>query len=134
MRNPKRVYPIVLTSVGDIYAVSIPDLDIVTQGRDLPEAMSMARDAICVKLCFEQNLGRTEFPARSLDVKVDPGQTLALVDVDIEAYRFYETRTVRKICTIPTWLDAQAERAGIDFSQVLQDALKEKLETQRSPW
>ena len=34
---------------------------------------------------------------------------------------------IRKNLTIPYWLNVEAEKAGINFSQVLQVALKEKL-------
>ena len=53
---------------------------------------------------------------------------LTLVDVDISKYRNkYENRTVKKNCTIPYCLNADAEKAGINFSQLLQEALKQKL-------
>lgn len=37
------------------------------------------------------------------------------------------TKTVRKNCTVPYWLCSEAEKAHINFSQVLQDALKKEL-------
>ena len=50
------------------------------------------------------------------------------MDVDFDAYRkMLENRTVRKNCTIPSWLNEKAEQAGINFSAVLQKGLKEEL-------
>ncbi len=38
------------------------------------------------------------------------------------------SKTVRKNCTVPYWLCSEAEKAHINFSQVLQDALKKELQ------
>jgi post-segregation antitoxin (ccd killing protein) len=54
------------------------------------------------------------------------------VDVDFIAYRkANENRAVKKTLTIPSWLNAEAEKAGINFSRVLQDALMQKLNVSR---
>jgi hypothetical protein len=34
---------------------------------------------------------------------------------------------IKKTLTIPAWLNLEAERAGVNFSQVLQNGLKEYL-------
>jgi len=53
---------------------------------------------------------------------------VALVDVDIAAYRRREEmRTVKKNCTIPSWLNYAAEQAGLNFSSLLAEAIREKL-------
>ena len=54
----KTAYPIILTPAGGMYAVTIPDLDISTQGTDVADAMYMARDAIGIWICYEQDEGR----------------------------------------------------------------------------
>ena len=54
--------------------------------------------------------------------------TLTFVDVDFKVYRDrLRNRTVKKNCTIPYWLNEKAMAMGINFSQVLQDALQAKL-------
>ena len=40
-----------------------------------------------------------------------------------------ENRVVKKTLTIPAWLNREAEEAHVNFSQVLQDALKSYLGT-----
>ena len=53
---------------------------------------------------------------------------MTLVDIDFDIYRRKnELRAVKKNCTIPSWLNYEAEKANINFSQVLQDALIQKL-------
>lgn len=54
---------------------------------------------------------------------------LTFVDVDIMSYNEkYRNRAVKKNCTIPYWLNKEAERRGINFSKVLQKALLEILD------
>ena len=57
-----------------------------------------------------------------------PGAIVSLVDVDFAEYRRKnDLRAVKKNCTIPSWLNFEAERAGVNFSAVLQAALKSEL-------
>ena len=56
------------------------------------------------------------------------GAIVSLVDVDFAEYRRQnDMRTVKKNCTIPSWLNFAAERAGVNFSAILQAALKKEL-------
>jgi hypothetical protein len=67
-------------------------------------------------------------PSRPEAVSLGAGETLALVEVDFDDYRRkHDTRTVKKNCTIPSWLNEAAIQAGLNFSKVLQDGLKTKL-------
>ena len=51
-----------------------------------------------------------------------------MVDLDIDEYRRREdNRTVRRNVTLPNWLNQKAEKAHINVSGVLQEALKQKL-------
>ena len=53
---------------------------------------------------------------------------VTLVDVDFDEYRRKnDLRSVKKNCTIPSWLNYEAEKAGVNFSAVLQTALKAEL-------
>lgn len=126
----KTAYPIILTPAGGMYAVTIPDLDISTQGTDVADAMYMARDAIGIWICYEQDEGRPiPAPSELEDIKTKSGEIKTLVDIDIEEYRkAHDNRTVRKNLTLPSWLNERAENAGINFSQTLQKALKQELE------
>ncbi len=125
----KTAYPVILTPAKRMYAVTIPDLDISTQGADIPEAISMARDAIGMWICYEQDEGRTiPAPSDIAKIKTNAKKTKTLVDIDIEEYRrAHDNRTVRKNLTLPSWLNERAENAGINFSQALQKALKQQL-------
>lgn len=95
---------------------------------DLANAIDMSRDAIGLWGITEEDLGRF-IPEPSLVMPAhEPNEIVTLVDIDFDAYRkANDNRTIRKNLTIPSWLNVQAEKAGIKFSQVLQDALKERL-------
>lgn len=129
----KLVYPIVLTAVSNNgfsgYDVYIPDLDINTQGESVVDSISMARDAIGMWACFEIDEGRNiPNPSVGEPINLPNDSMMALVDIDIDAYRrAHDNRTVRKNLTIPKWLNDQAENMGVNFSQVLQNGLKQQL-------
>ena len=127
----KSVYPIVMTQGKNFVLVFVPDFDINTQGKDIPDAIQMARDAIGLMGIDMQDDGETLPEASNLaDVQADApsGSIVSLVDVDFAEYRRKnDMRAVKKNCTIPSWLNFEAEKAGVNFSAVLQAALKNEL-------
>lgn len=125
----KQAYPIVMTKDGAYFVVAVPDLEINTQGETIAEAMEMARDAIGMFGCYKQDEKQTIAPPSKIDaIKARKTDIVTLVDVDFDTYRKkHETRTVRKNLTIPSWLNSEAEKAGINFSSVLQNALIQQL-------
>ena len=125
----KTAYPIVLTLTEKMYAVTIPDLAISTQGTDIAEAIYMARDAIGMWICYEQDEGRPiPAPSNIANIETKPSDIKTFVDIDVEEYRkAHDNRTIRKNLTLPSWLDERAEKAGVNFSQVLQEGLKTRL-------
>lgn len=126
----KQTYPIVLTPAAEGgYVVYIPDFNINTQGADMADAMFMARDAICMIICYDEDEKKTlPAPSNLGSIQVEAGEIKTLVDVDPNVYRKRnDNRAVRKNCTIPRWLNEEAESAGINFSATLQEALKNQL-------
>lgn len=127
----KKVYPIVLIPAERGYVVYVPDLQINTEGNDIADAIDMARDAIGLWGITEEDFDRTIPDPETVSVEqIEHGtdEIVTLVDIDFAAYRrAHDMRTVRKNVTLPSWLNAEAEKAGVNFSQVLQEALKERL-------
>ena len=126
----KNAYPIVMTQGKELIVVYIPDFDINTQGKDIPDAIEMARDAIgLVGIDMEDDGEKLPMPTKLKDVKADkPESIVTLVDVDFDDYRRKnDLRTVKKNCTIPSWLNYEAEKAGVNFSALLQTAIKNEL-------
>lgn len=127
----KSAYPIIMTQGKEFIVVFIPDFNINTQGKDVPDAIEMARDAIGLMGIDMQDDGEALPEASSLaDVQANAasGSVVSLVDVDFAEYRRRnDMRAVKKNCTIPSWLNFEAEKAGVNFSAVLQAALKSEL-------
>lgn len=123
------VYPVVFKQEENQYSVSVPDLDgCFTFGDSLFEAIEMARDAMAMWLCkAEDNNEVLPQASKAEDIKTNEG-FINFIDVDTQEYRrLNDNRAIKKTLSVPSWLNAKAERAGINFSQVLQDALKVKL-------
>ena len=127
----KLCYPIVLTEIDEGgYLVYVPDMNINTAGKNLPDAIDMARDAICLMAVDMQDDGKPLPPASEISAitSEEKGAIITLVDADIAAYRrMLDKRSVRKNVTIPSWLNEAAEAQHINFSAVLQAALMEQL-------
>lgn len=126
----KYIYPAVFTPEGNCYNVAVPDLPgCFTFGTSLLEALEMARDAISMWLCDAEDKQEL-IPAPSLAQSIpgEPGSFINFIDVDTDEYRRQnDNRAVKKTLTIPNWLNTKAEKAGINFSQTLQKALKQQL-------
>lgn len=125
----KKAYPIILTPDSGGYVVYIPDFNANTQGNDLAEAIEMARDAIGIMgIDMEDDKKALPEPSSTANFKVNENELVSLVDVDFSEYRRKnEMKVVKKNCTLPSWLCYEAEKANINFSQVLQAALKKEL-------
>jgi len=125
----KEAYPIILTPTAKGYVVYFPDFDTGTQGKDVPDAIYMARDAIgLLGIDMEDDGKSLPHPSRLADVAHEANETVTLVDVDFAEYRRQnDMRSVRRNCTLPAWLDAEAAKAKINVSAVLQNALKQEL-------
>ena len=121
-----RYYPAIFHPEEVGYSVSVPDIaGCCTQGDTLDEAVEMAQDAIGLMLedC-------AEFPTPSDPARLLPeaGDFVVVVPFDALAFkRQRDNRAVKKTLSIPSWLNEEAEAAHINFSGVLQEALKKKL-------
>ena len=127
----KYAYTAVLTpEKNSAYSVRFPDLlGCFTCGDDLPNAILMAQDALCLWLYdMEQDRATIPLPRNPNEVTTKEGEFTSIVSVDTDSYRrFYENKSVKKTLTIPMWLNEQAELANINFSKTLQVALKNQL-------
>jgi predicted RNase H-like HicB family nuclease len=124
------VYPAVLTFEDDGISVEIPDLPgCLTCGETPEEAIAMARDAISLHLWGMENDGDAiPGPTSISKLSLASGQVPVLVDVWMPAIRDeMANKSVNKTLTLPKWLNDLAERRKVNFSQVLQAALKHYL-------
>ena len=136
----KNVYPVFFTKTDTVILIEVPDFDILTEGKDMTDAVEMARDAIELK-CVSMEDDGMEIPLpselTSLDTSygtfAEEGTTIvSLVDIDSGEYRKkIDTKAVRKNVTLPSWLNYEAEHSGINVSKVLQEALMKALHVQQ---
>ena len=121
------VYPAVFSKDDDCIAVEFPNLPgCLTFGESFEDAARMAKDAMAGWIVSQENMGNV-IPAPSM-ITAKEGETIMLVEFDsVEYRRKHERKAVKKTLSIPQWLNNLAEREGVNFSNVLQVALKEKL-------
>ena len=128
----KFVYPVILNyekdSSGYDYFVTIPDFDGYTQGKNIADAIDMARDYIGNMLMEYEKEGK-EFPtSNSIKYELKENDTETLVDIDFNRFKAQSKNiVVKKTLSIPKYLNELGTNAGINFSQTLTEALKEKL-------
>lgn len=135
----KLIYPAIFTPYDDEgkqgYVVVFPDLPGCSTGADsLEKALEMAEDAASGWLLTSIEDGEAIPPAsRIQDIHPEgEGAFANLVSLDIDAYaKQYSNKAVKKTLTIPQWLNTVAEKEGINFSGVLQQALIERLHTSK---
>lgn len=120
------VYPVVLHPEKNDYFVEVPDIESgFTQGKDIKNAIEMASEMIGLMLEDKQ-----EYPVASKieDIPSQKGDIKTIVSVDIDEFRRNNPKTVRKNVSIPEYLVKLGKEKNINFSALLTEALKAKLE------
>lgn len=123
-------YPAVFTyEPGQEIAVTFPDLGCATSGKNDNDALLSARELLgCVLNGLEEDGEEIPKPTPLSDVAISDNERAVLIDVYMPSVRMAQNnRSVNRTVTLPAWLNAAALERNINFSQVLQDALKEKL-------
>ena len=126
----KYIYPAIFKKEGDFYTVRFPDLDsCYTQGDNVQDAYEMASDVLRLTLYNLEEERKTIPHASEISAyKTEDNEFVSLIACDTLEYRkYYDNRAVKKTLTIPAWLNTMSERAGVNFSAVLQAALKQTL-------
>ena len=129
----KYVFPAIFTPEESGYTILFPDVkNCFTEGDNLTEALENANDVLCMMLYDLERYGK-EIPVASsvasIQVNISSGEFVSLISCDTIEYRkFHDSRAVKKTLSIPSWLNEMAEKAGINFSGTLQDALKKQLD------
>ena len=110
--------------------ITFPDIpECMTQGEDMQEAYEMAVEALGLALA-EKEGEKKQIPVASnpQDIQIEPNSFLVVIEFDMAEYRRKHcSRAVKKTLSIPEWLNEAAIRQNINFSQVLQEALLEKV-------
>ncbi|MCI8382690.1 MAG: HicB family protein [Lachnospiraceae bacterium] len=135
----KYAYPVIFTRTEDekdTILIEVPDLEIMTEGFGVADAIEMARDAIGLSGITLEDMSEpiplprdiNEIDLKKSEFASAEKSYVSLVDVDFTKYRKkVDNKMVRKNVTIPNWLNKAAEKEKINVSKVLQEALMEKI-------
>ena len=127
----KYIYPAIFTPEDNgKFSITFPDIDgCFTCGDNLADGIEMATDALSLMLTHYEDETREIPPASAINnLTIKNEEFATYISCDTTVYRrLMNNMAVKKTLTIPAWLNETATAAGVNFSQILQDALKEKL-------
>lgn len=128
----KYAYPAIFTPEEDgSFSVNFPDLEgCYTCGDSLEDGIEMAEDALALVLYGYEKDGRAiPSPSSPSSFSLTGNEFVNYIACDTMAYRkMYNNKAVKKTLTIPEWLNEAASAMGLNFSQVLQEALMQKVQ------
>ena len=125
----KLFYPAVFHKEDDGFWVSFPDFpECLTEGNDIDHAYKMAFDALGLAITSRKEEGvEIPLPSSIESLNADDG-IIIIINFDMMEYlKKHNSKAVKKTLSIPEWLNEEALRLGINFSQVLQEALMQKI-------
>jgi len=112
------------------FTITFPDLPgCITEGSNMDEAVYMAKDVL-VGFLYGMEEDGEEIPDASnpSSIELPEGAFISIIEVRTDYIRDeIENKAVKKTLTIPKWLNDAAEKENINFSQLLQFAIKERL-------
>ena len=123
----KYVYPALFVKEDESIIVTFPDLeDTFTDGATMQEAFENAEDVLNLMLWNrEEEKDDIPMPSSPEQITVPQEATLAMIKADTLAYRkLHDQKTIRRSITIPSWLDTLARERNINFSQLMQNAIR----------
>ena len=130
MKQDFYTFPAIFYYDSDGISIEFPDLPgCLPCAENTEEAFARAKEALGLHLYAMQEDGdEIPDPTPIADIHPDAGGAIVMVDAFMPAVRDkVNRRVVKKTLTIPAWLNREAEAAHVNFSQVLQDALKSYL-------
>lgn len=125
----KLFYPAIFHQEEDGFWVSFPDFpECFSDGDDMTEAYEMAVDALGLAITSRLE-SKEEVPQASQPNEINASEGfVVVVGFDLCEYRKkHNSKAVKKTLSIPEWLNEAALSMGLNFSQVLQEALMEKI-------
>ncbi|MCM1126190.1 MAG: type II toxin-antitoxin system HicB family antitoxin [Lachnospiraceae bacterium] len=122
------VYPTIFHKENESYWVEFPDLKgCYSYGSTVPETMEMAQEALAGYLMTVLEQEKDIATPSDISAYHPEDGFSTLVSCDINQYK--NTKAVKKTLTIPSWLNDRAVSMGLNFSQILQEALLSKIQT-----
>ena len=131
-------YPAIISHEDDVFYIVFPDIEeniedffYVTYGDSFNDAIEMGKEYLILKLEDYEN-NKKDLPKASsiseLKKKLKNNQEIVYITLNYEYEKsLIKLAYVKKTLTIPSYLDMLAKNKNINFSQVLQNALKKEL-------
>ena len=123
-------YPAIFHKEDGGFWISFPDFpECFSDGDDMQQAYENAVDALGLAITSRQEEKETiPNPTDISELKLDNGY-LVVIEFDLLAYlKKHSSKAVKKTLTFPVWLNVSATAMGLNFSQVLQEALMQKVQ------
>lgn len=129
-KKDRYIYPAIFDYSSDGISVEFPDLPgCFTCGDTEEEAFKMAKEAMALHLYgLEQENEEIPQPSKVSEIQTENNQVIVFIEVWMPPFRHeMENKAVKKTLTIPKWLDDLAREHNVNYSQILQEALKKHL-------
>lgn len=130
MFKDRYIFPAIFDYAEDGISIEFPDLPgCLPCAHSTEEAVKNSQEALALHLySMEKDDDIIPEPSQITHLKTESNQALVLVDVWMPPFRDrIDNKAVKKTLTIPKWLNDLAEEKSINFSQILQKALKDYL-------
>lgn len=130
MLEDRYIYPAIFHFADDGISVEFPDLPgCFSYGDDELHAVSNAKEALELHIFgLEEDSESIPSPSHIRDITVKENETVVLIDVWMKPVRDYmQNKAIKKTLTIPKWLNDVAVENDVNFSQLLQVAIKNYL-------
>lgn len=130
MKKDYYIYPAIFSYDNDGISISFPNLaGCISCASSDEEALYMAKDALGLYMvCLEEDGDALPKPSKLNEINLKSNERAILVEVNMPLFRLsVENSSVKKTLTIPKWINDLAEKNKVNFSLVLQNALKEFL-------
>lgn len=123
-------FPAVFDIAEDGISIFFPDLPgCLPCAHSMEEAFKNAKEALQLHL-YGMEEDEEDIPASSnpADIKCEQNQVLAMIEAWMPPFREKMlNKSLNKTVTIPRWLNILAEKEKVNYSHLLQSALKEYL-------
>lgn len=130
MSKDRYVYPAIFEYAEDGISIEFPDLPgCLPCAQTTEEALKNAKEALGLHLYgMERHKDDIPEPTPVNKLKAKKNQVVVLIETWMPIIRdAIENRAIKKTLTIPKWLNDAAEENKVNFSHVLQEALKSRL-------
>lgn len=130
MLNDRYVYPAIFHFDTDGISIDFPDLPgCISFGDDEQEAIRNAKEVLELHLFgLEEDSEEIPSPSHIHDIELEKDASIVLIDVWMNPVRDYmKNKAIKKTLTIPKWLNDVAQENNVNFSHLLQIAIKDYL-------